>query len=572
MKSPKSRVVAPWRNQTAAGAGEASLPQDQTCDIYEFDGFPDEPKPGTANPTSPTKKKQIRVSRPATKFGLPGDHKMFLVAPKRKPEASPAKQRDQSPASRERSPLRSVDATPKSPPRVPKLVEDISQLSPILSKHRRHESPVESRATSPTFQNSSRRLQTSHSMRRDESPSADALRETSVPPQEPRKVEKKKVLSKIFQKPKEQDSSASSDKSKAGSRTSRRTSRDQPPPKSSNKERNNSNRDKMSDRKEPRTAKKHKLFSQNMLEETARNSPGIAGANAYEDVYPVKQSHSASSKPTFKVPRKKRTKAGGTESDGSVTSETDSQSSNQSDTDGRKKKSTGSKRPPRRSSMDFAPLPRFIQKMEERRSGNTSKETTGSKSRRKGAGSSKNIVCTSCSQDDISLVNQLINTYNRFSFSTTVNSRTSHVVSGEGKRTLNLLKGLLQGCWIVTKEWALASLESGRWVDEEPYEMVDFSPAVKNLRVERSTWGSAFRSELFKEIGTIYISAECRAPRDELRQLVQAGGGLVSHQARIAQVVVGEEHPDPAVHQVTEKWILDSVQFNVIMPFSDYPM
>jgi hypothetical protein len=29
--------------------------------------------------------------------------------------------------------------------------------------------------------------------------------------------------------------------------------------------------------------------------------------------------------------------------------------------------------------------------------------------------------------------------------------RTSHVVSGEGKRTLNLLKGLLQGCWLVTK-------------------------------------------------------------------------------------------------------------------------
>ena len=34
----------------------------------------------------------------------------------------------------------------------------------------------------------------------------------------------------------------------------------------------------------------------------------------------------------------------------------------------------------------------------------------------------------------------------------------------------------------MTKEWALASLEAGRWVDEEPYEMVDFSPAVKNLR------------------------------------------------------------------------------------------
>jgi hypothetical protein len=28
----------------------------------------------------------------------------------------------------------------------------------------------------------------------------------------------------------------------------------------------------------------------------------------------------------------------------------------------------------------------------------------------------------------------------------------------------------------------MASLESGDWVDEEPYEMTDFSPAVKALR------------------------------------------------------------------------------------------
>jgi len=221
--------------------------------------------------------------------------------------------------------------------------------------------------------------------------------------------------------------------------------------------------------------------------------------------------------------------------------------------------------------MDFAPLPRFIRKMEERKAAQESDSSCSSRSRRKVAGPVKNIVCTSCSQDDLGLVRQLIKSFGRFTFSTAVNSRTSHVISGEGKRTLNLLKGLLQGCWLVTKEWVLASLESGRWVDEEPYEMVDFSPAVKNLRVERDTWGSQFRSELFKEIGTIYISPDCRAPRDELKQLVQAGGGLVTHQARVAQVIVGEETECEA-HQVTEKWILDSVQFHVIMPFSDYPL
>jgi hypothetical protein len=32
------------------------------------------------------------------------------------------------------------------------------------------------------------------------------------------------------------------------------------------------------------------------------------------------------------------------------------------------------------------------------------------------------------------------------------------------------------------QEWVMASLEAGDWVDEEPYEMTDFSPAVKALR------------------------------------------------------------------------------------------
>ena len=34
----------------------------------------------------------------------------------------------------------------------------------------------------------------------------------------------------------------------------------------------------------------------------------------------------------------------------------------------------------------------------------------------------------------------------------------------------------------IVQEWVLSSLEAEHWVDEEPYEMVDFSPAVRNLR------------------------------------------------------------------------------------------
>ena len=47
---------------------------------------------------------------------------------------------------------------------------------------------------------------------------------------------------------------------------------------------------------------------------------------------------------------------------------------------------------------------------------------------------------------------------------------TSHVVTGEGKRTLNLLKGLLQGCWIVSKVSLspLSTLLTGHWLGLGP--------------------------------------------------------------------------------------------------------
>jgi len=232
--------------------------------------------------------------------------------------------------------------------------------------------------------------------------------------------------------------------------------------------------------------------------------------------------------------------------------------------------------PPRRSSFDFEPPPKFLKKKEEK---NSQEEENGPGRSRRGKVSRvntptpvSNIVCTSCHKDDINLVKQLVKMFGTFSFSTSVTPNTSHVVSGEGKRTLNLLKGLLQGCWIVTKEWVLSSLEESKWVDEEPYEMVDFSPAVRNLRQEKGAFLGAFKSELFKDVGAVYVSNNCRAPKEELKQLITSGGGTVANVTRVANVVVGEARAEEDADCVTEKWILDSVQFHVIMPFSDYPI
>merc|ERR1712105_154237 len=150
----------------------------------------------------------------------------------------------------------------------------------------------------------------------------------------------------------------------------------------------------------------------------------------------------------------------------------------------------------------------------------SSQQATTSTKGRRAKVTLPNIVCTSCHRDDSAMVKDLVRKFGQFTFSSSVTTSTTHVISGEGKRTLNLLKGLMQGCWLLTKEWAYSSLEEGRWAPEEPFEMVNFSPAVRNMREERINCGGAFKSELFKDVGTVYVSGECRAPKDELRQLI----------------------------------------------------
>ena len=145
--------------------------------------------------------------------------------------------------------------------------------------------------------------------------------------------------------------------------------------------------------------------------------------------------------------------------------------------------------------------------------------------------------------------------------------------------------------YLLPQDWALASLEADRWVKEEPYEMVNFSPAVRSIRLERAANRGQFKSELFKggaaavgpgfpcftdwvlfsELGSVFISPDCKAPTEDLKQLISSGGGSLSSVAASSRICVGEVGR-PSHHSVSEKWILDSVQFHTIMPFSDYPL
>ncbi|NXJ35403.1 MCPH1 protein, partial [Ciconia maguari] len=90
----------------------------------------------------------------------------------------------------------------------------------------------------------------------------------------------------------------------------------------------------------------------------------------------------------------------------------------------------------------------------------------------------RTLVMTSMSSEEQNTVIQVVNKLGDFLFSDDVCETTSHVVTGSPRRTLNVMLGIARGCWIVSYEWVLWSLELGHWVSEEPYELSSSFPAA----------------------------------------------------------------------------------------------
>lgn len=58
---------------------------------------------------------------------------------------------------------------------------------------------------------------------------------------------------------------------------------------------------------------------------------------------------------------------------------------------------------------------------------------------------------------DRSMVKSIVKSLGDYTISTEVNKRTTHVVCGDERRTMNVLRGISLGCWIVSVEWVRIS-------------------------------------------------------------------------------------------------------------------
>eukprot|EP00095_Tigriopus_kingsejongensis_P010220 maker-scaffold78_size404448-snap-gene-3.29 protein:Tk10220 transcript:maker-scaffold78_size404448-snap-gene-3.29-mRNA-1 annotation:"microcephalin-like isoform x4" len=190
----------------------------------------------------------------------------------------------------------------------------------------------------------------------------------------------------------------------------------------------------------------------------------------------------------------------------------------------------------------------------------------------------RDIVCTAVGEEEEDLARQVVKKLGKYALAKSVTESTSHIVVGEpATRTLELLQGILRGCWIVSFQWILDCLEFGFHVDEEPFEMVHFSPAIPQCRIDRQAFGiKVYKSDLFAFSGTICIYGISKhIPIQDLKALIILGGGSLVKLARLADLVIS--HGRPISHEeedsqvfLNENWILDSIQRHKIQPFDLY--
>ncbi|XP_015270065.1 PREDICTED: microcephalin [Gekko japonicus] len=184
----------------------------------------------------------------------------------------------------------------------------------------------------------------------------------------------------------------------------------------------------------------------------------------------------------------------------------------------------------------------------------------------------RTLVMTSMSFEQKNAVVQVGKKLGGFLFSNEVCENTSHVIAGSPRRTLNVLLGIARGCWIVSYEWVLWSLEYGHWISEEPYELsVDF-PAAPICRVQHHLSSRECHQKLFSDQPVMLVSLSSQPPFEKLCELIQLCGGRVCKNLRQAGICIGKckvgKHME--VQCLSEQWILDSVIQNKICPLESY--
>ncbi|XP_055666329.1 microcephalin isoform X2 [Falco peregrinus] len=184
----------------------------------------------------------------------------------------------------------------------------------------------------------------------------------------------------------------------------------------------------------------------------------------------------------------------------------------------------------------------------------------------------RTLVMTSMSSGEQNTVIQVVNKLGNFLFSDDVCETTSQVVTGSPRRTLNVMLGIACGCWIVSYEWVLSSLELGHWISEEPYELSSSFPAAPICRLQRHLSRGKYQQNVFSNQPVMFVSPTSQPPCKKLIELIQLSGGKTCKALHQAKICIGQNTGKKyrEIKCLSEKWVLDSITQHTICPTENY--
>ncbi|CAI5734980.1 unnamed protein product [Hyaloperonospora brassicae] len=164
------------------------------------------------------------------------------------------------------------------------------------------------------------------------------------------------------------------------------------------------------------------------------------------------------------------------------------------------------------------------------------------------------------------------------------------------KRTAKYMRGLAEGSFVMDFSWITASLSAGRWLTEEPFEMIGdiYSNAVGKphegrlrrvqtgrrnsifsvlsfvLLVSESEFDFQFNSvrALVNNFGGTVVRAESFAKADRKQRSRRAPVGVVAKTTLPSEAKTKWEQFQIPIVRIT--WIFDSVSHLEVLPFDDY--
>ena len=153
-----------------------------------------------------------------------------------------------------------------------------------------------------------------------------------------------------------------------------------------------------------------------------------------------------------------------------------------------------------------------------------------------------------------------------------VDDKTTHLVIGSRQRTMNMVRAVVRGIWILKYEWILESEKKGEWRLEDVFMQTSIVPSLRQTRMQR-TLNDSFKMTIFDE-EVFYISKNNRIPVGELIEVVKSVGGKTTKKRTKANFIVASsfvKYPEETTALVVKPaWIFDCIENDKIINTRNY--